>query len=39
VLVLFRFRFFNQRALIPDLERLESLIADETSVMPERDAG
>jgi chemosensory pili system protein ChpC len=37
--VLCQVRMLNETPLIPDLERLESLIADETSVMPERDAG
>lgn len=36
--VLCQVRMLNETPLIPDLERLESLIADETSVMPERDS-
>lgn len=32
-------RMLNETPLVPDLERLENMIADETSVMPERDAG
>jgi chemosensory pili system protein ChpC len=37
--VLCQVRMLNETPLIPDLERLESMIADETSVMPERDTG
>jgi chemosensory pili system protein ChpC len=37
--VLCQVRMLNETPLIPDLERLEAMIADETSVMPERDAG
>jgi hypothetical protein len=37
--VLCQVRMSNETPLIPDLERLEAMIADETSVMPERDAG
>jgi hypothetical protein len=29
----------NETPLVPDLDRLEAMIADETSVVPERDAG
>jgi chemosensory pili system protein ChpC len=36
--VLCQVRMLNESPLIPDLERLESLIADETSVMPERES-
>jgi chemosensory pili system protein ChpC len=35
--VLCQVRMLNETPLIPDLERLESMVADETSVMPERD--
>jgi chemosensory pili system protein ChpC len=37
--VLCQVRMLNETPLIPDLERLESMIAEETSVMPERDTG
>jgi chemosensory pili system protein ChpC len=37
--VLCQVRMLNETPLIPDLERLELMIAEETSVMPERDAG
>jgi chemosensory pili system protein ChpC len=37
--VLCQVRMLNETPLVPDLERLEAMIADETSVMPERDAG
>jgi chemosensory pili system protein ChpC len=37
--VLCQARMLNEAPLIPDLERLELMIAEETSVMPERDAG
>jgi chemosensory pili system protein ChpC len=37
--VLCQVRMLNETPLLPDLERLESMIADETSVMPERDTG
>ncbi len=37
--VLCQVRMLNEIPLIPDLERLELMIAEETSVMPERDAG
>jgi chemosensory pili system protein ChpC len=37
--VLCQIRMLNETPLIPDLERLELMIAEETSVMPERDAG
>ena len=37
--VLCQVRMLNETPLIPDLERLEPMIAEETSVMPERDAG
>jgi hypothetical protein len=29
----------NETPLVPDLERLELMIAEETSVIPERDVG
>jgi hypothetical protein len=29
----------NETPLVPDLDRLEAMIADETSVVAERDAG
>jgi chemosensory pili system protein ChpC len=32
-------RMLNETPLVPDLEQLERMVADETSVMPERDAG
>jgi chemosensory pili system protein ChpC len=32
-------RMLNETPLVPDLERLEAMIADATSVLPERDAG
>jgi chemosensory pili system protein ChpC len=37
--VLCQVRMSNETPLVPDLERLETMIAEETSVMPERDAG
>jgi chemosensory pili system protein ChpC len=37
--VLCQIRMLNETPLIPDLERLEIMIAEETSVMPELDAG
>ncbi len=37
--VLCQVRMSNETPMIPDLERLEIMLADETSVMPERDAG
>lgn len=37
--VLCQVRMLNETPLIPDLERLEIMVAEETSVMPERDAG
>ena len=37
--VLCQVRMLNETPLVPDLERLEAMIAEETSVMPERDAG
>ncbi|HEY1726181.1 MAG TPA: chemotaxis protein CheW [Steroidobacteraceae bacterium] len=37
--VLCQVRMLNETPMVPDLERLEAMIADETSVMPERDAG
>jgi chemosensory pili system protein ChpC len=37
--VLCQVRMLNEMPLIPDLERLETMVAEETSVMPERDAG
>ncbi len=37
--VLCQVRMSNETPLIPDLERLEVMLSDETSVMPERDAG
>jgi len=37
--VLCQVRMLNETPLVPDLERLELMIAEETSVMPERDAG
>ena len=32
-------RMLNETPLVPDLERLEAMIADATSALPERDAG
>ena len=32
-------RMLNETPLVPDLEHLERMVAEETSVMPERDAG
>jgi chemosensory pili system protein ChpC len=37
--VLCQVRMLNETPLLPDLERLELMIAEETSVLPERDAG
>jgi chemosensory pili system protein ChpC len=37
--VLCQVRMLNETPLVPDLERLELMIAEETSVMPERDTG
>jgi len=37
--VLCQVRMLNETPLVPDLERLEAMIAEETSLMPERDAG
>ncbi len=37
--VLCQIRMLNETPLVPDLERLEAMIAEETSVMPELDAG
>jgi chemosensory pili system protein ChpC len=37
--VLCQVRMIHETPLIPDLERLESMVAEETCVMPERDAG
>ncbi len=37
--VLCQVRMLNETPWVPDLERLELMIAEETSVMPERDAG
>ena len=37
--VLCQVRMLNETPLVPDLDRLEAMIAEETSVMPERDAG
>jgi chemosensory pili system protein ChpC len=37
--VLCQVRMLNETPLVPDLDRLEAMIADETSVVPERDAG
>jgi chemosensory pili system protein ChpC len=37
--VLCQVRMLNETPLVPDLDRLEAMIADETAVMPERDAG
>jgi len=37
--VLCQVRMLNETPLIPDLARLEAMIAEETSVLPERDAG
>jgi chemosensory pili system protein ChpC len=37
--VLCQVRMLNETPLLPDLERLELMIAEETSVVPERDAG
>jgi chemosensory pili system protein ChpC len=36
--VLCQVRMSNETPMIPDLERLENMIADETSMVPERDA-
>ena len=36
--VLCQIRMLNETPLVPDLERLEAMIAEETSVMPELDA-
>ena len=36
--VLCQVRMLNETPLLPDLERLELMIAEETSVVPERDA-
>lgn len=37
--VLCQVRMLNETPLVPDLEKLEQMIAEETSVMPERDTG
>jgi len=37
--VLCQVRMLNETPLVPDLERLELMIAEETSVLPEREAG
>jgi chemosensory pili system protein ChpC len=37
--VLCQVRMLNETPLVPDLERLERMIAEETSVTPERDTG
>jgi chemosensory pili system protein ChpC len=37
--VLCQVRMLNETPLVPDLERLEAMIAEETTAMPERDAG
>jgi chemosensory pili system protein ChpC len=37
--VLCQVRMLNETPLVPDLERLELMIAEETSVIPERDVG
>jgi len=37
--VLCQVSMLNETPLLPDLERLEVMIAEETSVLPERDAG
>ncbi len=37
--VLCQIHMLNETPLVPDLERLELMIAEETSVLPERDAG
>jgi len=37
--VLCQVRMLNETPLLPDLERLELMIAEETSVVPERDTG
>jgi chemosensory pili system protein ChpC len=37
--VLCQVRMQNETPLVPDLERLELMIAEETSVIPERDVG
>ncbi len=36
--VLCQVRMLNEMPLVPDLERLEAMIAEETSVVPEREA-
>jgi len=37
--VLCQVRMLNETPLVPDLERLEAMIADASSTLPERDAG
>jgi hypothetical protein len=37
--VLCQVRMLNETPLVPDLERLEAMIAEETTLVPERDAG
>ncbi len=37
--VLCQVRMLNETPMVPDLERLEFMIAEETSVLPERDTG
>jgi chemosensory pili system protein ChpC len=37
--VLCQVRMLNETPLVPDLERLEAMIADAVAVLPERDAG
>jgi chemosensory pili system protein ChpC len=37
--VLCQVRMLNETPLVPDLERLEAMIAEETTAVPERDAG
>ena len=37
--VLCQVRMLNETPLVPDLERLEAMVAEETSVVPEREVG
>ena len=37
--VLCQVRMLNETPLVPDLERLEAMIADSSAMLPERDAG
>jgi chemosensory pili system protein ChpC len=37
--VLCQVRMLNETPLVPDLERLEAMIADASAMLPERDAG